>query len=141
MKERKLYAVLLLLPLLVCACGSDSEKLTKEIKEAVSWTASARAVAESYSSGAVPRPYAARAIESFGQEIQSTSERLQSLSESDNRRAQALATVQHARQTIAQIRKSIDERDDLSLAQLNLQLDNDQKTLTSLAGTTVPSHP
>ena len=112
------------------ACSSNSERLSKEIQDATSWIASAQMVAKSYGDGAVPKRYARDALEVFNQQLQSTANRVQSISEP--RAVQTGAALQRAQQVITRIDESIERGDQLSLAQFENQLDNEQKQLITL---------
>jgi len=120
-----------LLCAVVTACSSNSGKVTKETEDAISWIASAQLVAKSYSDGAVPKAYAHDALASFNQQLQSTGKRVQSIPEP--RAVEVAATLQRAEQAIAQMNESIERGDQLSLAQFEIQLGNEQKQLATLA--------
>ena len=130
MSIRRIVLVSLLCAFSV-ACSSNSAKLAKEIQDANSWIASAQIVAKSYADGAVPKAYAHDALESFNQQLQSTAKRVQSIS--DPRAPNIVASLQGAQKAIAQIDASIEQADQLSLAQFAVQLDNEQKRLVTLA--------
>jgi hypothetical protein len=125
----------------LAACSDNSQKLTKEIQDAISWIASARLVASSCAAGAVPKAYARDALDSFNQQLQSTGKRVQSIP--DARTSQASAALQRAQQAIVQIYASIDHGDQLSLPQFDVQLDNEQKQLMTLVNPEErpPQHP
>ena len=124
-------AVTVLLCVVSAACSTSSEKLTKENQDAASWIASARIVAKSYGDGAIPKAYAHDALASFDKQLQATAKRVQSLSEP--RALQTAVALQRAQQLITQIDASIEHDDQLSLAQFETQLDNEQKQLANLA--------
>ena len=109
------------------SCASNSQKFTREVKEAVSWVASARMVGEACANGAIPKGYAEKALVSFDRELQSSAHRLQSIS--DERREQALFNLNQAEQIITQMQTALD--DSVSFAQLNLRLLDQQKALAA----------
>jgi hypothetical protein len=131
-RRQAIFAMLLCV--LTCACSSDSEKFAKEIKEANSWIASARMVAGFYNDGAVPKPYARDSLDSFMQQLESSAKRIQSIP--DARAPQAASALQRAQDAIARMNTAIDQTDRLSLAQFDLQLENEQRTLSSLVEST-----
>lgn len=119
-----------LLSTFVAACANSSEKLAKEVQDANSWIASTQILAKSYADGAVPKAYTHDALESFNQQLQSTAKRVQSIS--DPRASQVVASLQRAQKVIGQMDGSIEQNDQLSLAQFALQLENEQKRLITL---------
>jgi len=138
---RRRIAIVVLVGAVSAACSSSSEKLTKEIQEANSWIASAQIVAKSYGDGAVPKAYAHDALNGFNQQLRSTAKRVQSMS--DPRVPETVASLQRVQQAISQIEASIEQADQLSLAQFAVQLQNEQRQLTLLLnpGSTPTRHP
>ena len=122
---------LLLLCVVGQSCASSSQKFTKEVQEAISWVASARMIGEAYVNGTIPKGYAKKALASFDSELQSSAQRLQSIS--DKRREGTVIVLNQAEQTMAQMQTALD--DSVSFAQLNLRLVDQQR---ALAATTNP---
>jgi hypothetical protein len=120
--------------ILVSGCGkSDSEKLTNELKQVASWTATARMVANSCSSGAVPSAYAHRTFENLSEQLQQNAERIQSIP--NDRRAQVTTTLQQIQQTVSHMYTAVRQQDRNSLTQLAAQLGDQQKALASVLNT------
>lgn len=122
---------LVMLLLLVCfigqSCAGSSQKFTKEVQETVSWVASARMVAEAYANGAIPKGFTRIALASFDRELQSSIQRLRSIS--DERREQTLVNVNQVEQTVAQMQTALD--DSIRFTQLNSRLVDQEKTLVA----------
>ena len=120
-----------MLLLLVCfigqSCAGSSQKFTKEVQETVSWVASARMVAEAYANGAIPKGFTRIALASFDRELQSSIQRLRSIS--DERREQTLVNVNQVEQTVAQMQTALD--DSIRFTQLNSRLVDQEKTLVA----------
>jgi hypothetical protein len=122
-------AIVLILLCVACqSCSSDAEKFTVEVKEATSWVASAQKVSEAYANGAAPEGYTRKALASFGKELQSSAQRMQSLA--DGRKDLAISTLQLSNQTLAQMETKFGDR--AGFAQLNVQLANQQTALAAL---------
>jgi hypothetical protein len=129
--SRHRVILLLLLCLVGQSCKSSSQKFTKEVQEAISSVASARMIGEAYANGTIPKAYTKKALASFDSQLQSSAQRLQSIS--DERREGTLIVLNQAEQTVAQMQTTLD--DSVSFAQLNLRLVDQQK---ALAATTNP---
>lgn len=127
--SRHRVILLLLLCVVGQSCASSSEKFTKEVQEAISWVASARMVGEAYANGTIPKGYAKKALASFDSELQSSAQRLQSIS--DKRREGTVIVLNQAEQTMAQMQTALD--DSVSFAQLNLRLVDQQRALAATA--------
>jgi CelD/BcsL family acetyltransferase involved in cellulose biosynthesis len=126
----------LLLLIAICfsliGCGkSDEQKLIAESKEVTSWAASAQMIAEAWSQGRVPTPYAKRSFQNINQQLNESAARIQSLS--DNHRPQLIATLQQLLSVVSQLEAASKHQDRSANNQLQEQLSQARDALNSIA--------
>ncbi|MDQ3819197.1 MAG: hypothetical protein M3362_16185 [Acidobacteriota bacterium] len=118
--------------ILLTACTSPSDKLTKELKTVSSWSATVRMVGEALMGGEVPDAYAKRTLDTAAQNLEDESKTLSNSSDlPGDERARAQEQVGRIRQLVGQTKAAVEGKDRSALAQLIAQLMIEEQAVKS----------
>lgn len=119
--------------ILLTACNSPSDKLTKELKTISSWAATVRMVGEALISSKVPVAYAKRTLETAEHNLQDESKTLSKASDIPNQeRTRAQYEISRIQQLAGQMKTAVEGKDQTALSQLIGRVMIEEQSIKSL---------
>lgn len=132
----RLSGLLLLLKLLLaCSSQSSSEDLAKELQTVKSWAATAHLVGDSWMRGNVPEAYTKQTLEKTQEELKHETDTLSKLSIESSQRDTVLEQLKRLENTVAQMSKAVEQKDQKAIAHQIQQLSLEEQTIDKLVKT------
>lgn len=117
--------------LTACSGQSSTDKLTKELDSVKSWTATAHMVGDAWIKGTVPEAYAKETLSKTQEELQKETETLK-LADSAPAHSQILEQLKQLKDTVAQMSKAVEQKDQQAMNQQIQQLSSQEQTISTL---------